>query len=398
MNYLNKKTIEDIDIAHKKVLLRCDFNVPIIDGKITDDRRITESLKTINYLINNHAKIILCSHLGRPKGVFSEEFSLKPVAKRLSELLETPIAMATDVVGTSAQTLAADLKDGEIMLLENVRFCKEETENDDEFSKKLASLAEVYINDAYGVSHRAHSSTCGVAKYLPSAIGFLMLKELSIMDKAINSPSRPFISILGGAKVSDKIGVIYSLLNKVDILILGGGMAYTFARARGLNIGTSLCEEDKLDIAREVMKEAKEKGVTLLMPVDFVVASAFSNDADFKTVDETEIPNDYMGMDIGPKSVELFSNEIRKAIGGTIIWNGPMGVCEFKNFEKGTKALAQVIAETNLVSVIGGGDSAAAVKQMGLSDKMTHISTGGGASLKLLEGVDLPAVVAIQDK
>lgn len=398
MNYLNKKTIEDIDIAHKKVLLRCDFNVPIIDGKITDDRRITESLKTINYLINNHAKIILCSHLGRPKGVFSEEFSLKPVAKRLSELLETPIAMAADVVGTSAQTLAADLKDGEVMLLENIRFCKEETENDDEFSKKLASLAEVYINDAYGVSHRAHSSTCDVAKYLPSAIGFLMLKELSIMDKAINSPSRPFISILGGAKVSDKIGVIYSLLNKVDILILGGGMAYTFARARGLNIGTSLCEEDKLDIAREVMKEAKEKGVKLLMPVDFVVASAFSNDADFKTVDETEIPNDYMGMDIGPKSVELFSNEIRKAIGGTIIWNGPMGVCEFKNFEKGTKALAQVIAETNLVSVIGGGDSAAAVKQMGLSDKMTHISTGGGASLKLLEGVDLPAVVAIQDK
>lgn len=398
MNYLNKKTIEDIDIAHKKVLLRCDFNVPIIDGRITDDRRITESLKTINYLINNNAKIILCSHLGRPNGIFSEEFSLKPVAKRLSELLEKPIAMATDVVGTSAQTLAADLKDGEIMLLENVRFCKEETENDDEFSKKLASLAEVYVNDAYGVSHRAHSSTCGVTKYLPSAIGFLMLKELSIMDKAINSPTRPFISILGGAKVSDKIGVIYSLLNKVDILILGGGMAYTFARARGLNIGTSLCEEDKLDIAREVMKEAEKKGVKLLMPVDFVVASAFSNDADFKTVDETKIPNNYMGMDIGPKSVELFSNEIRKADGGTIIWNGPMGVCEFKNFEKGTKALAQVIAETNLVSVIGGGDSAAAVKQMGLSDKMTHISTGGGASLKLLEGADLPAVVAIQNK
>ncbi|MDR2817433.1 MAG: phosphoglycerate kinase [Oscillospiraceae bacterium] len=397
MNYLNKKTVEDLDVAGKKVLVRCDLNVPVLEGKITNSHRIKESLKTINYLVGKNAKVILCSHLGRPKGIMPE-FSLATVAKYLNEVANLPVKMAKDSVGADAKALAANLQNGEVVLLENLRFHEQETRNDPAFAEQLASLADFFVNDAFGAAHRAHSSTAGVCKFLPCAIGYLMLKELKILSEAINSPKRPLVAILGGAKVSDKIGVIHSLLDKVDVLILGGGMAYTFAKASGFNVGRSICEEDKLDTARDIKLKAEEKGVKLLLPSDYVVASDFSNDADFKTVPLSQIPDDYMGMDIGAETAETFSNTIGQAAGGTVIWNGPMGVCEFKNFEKGTKTLAKTIAQTDIISIIGGGDSAAAIEQMGLSEKMTHISTGGGASLKFFEGANLPGISSVDDK
>ena len=396
MEALNKKTVEDIDVNGKKVLVRCDFNVPLKDGVITSDKRIVASLPTIKYLIDHNAKVILCSHLGRPKGEFNPEFSLAPVAARLSELLGKEVKMANDVIGDSAKETVASLKDGDICLLENVRFHKEEEKNDPEFAKQLASLADIYVNDAFGTAHRAHASTAGVAAYLPAVCGYLIEKEISIMGKALADPARPFVAILGGAKVSDKIGVIENLLDKVDYLIIGGGMAYTFLRAKGCCIGTSICEEEKLDLARTIMEKAQQKGVELLLPVETVVAKEFNETSDSKTVSSEEIPEDYMGMDIGPKTIELFSDVIKKA--KTVIWNGPMGVFEMPKFAVGTKAIAKALSETDAVTIIGGGDSAAAVAQLGYADKMTHISTGGGASLEYLEGKVLPGIACLNDK
>jgi len=396
MNYLNKKSIEDIQVAGKKVLVRCDFNVPLKDGTITDDKRIRESLKTINYLLDNGAKLILCSHLGRPKGEFKAEFSMAPVAKRLAELLGKEVKLAADVVGESAQQLAAELKDGEILLLENVRFEKGETKNDAELSKKFAALAEIYVNDAFGTAHRAHSSTAGVADYLPAVCGYLIQKEISIMGGALTEPKRPFVSILGGAKVSDKIGVINNLLEKVDTLIIGGGMAYTFLRAKGYHIGTSICEEDKLDLANEMMAKAAEKGVKFLIPVDNVVGKEYNENTEHQIIDSDELPEGWMGLDIGPKTSELFADAIKDA--GTVVWNGPMGVSEWANFANGTIAVAKAVADSNAISIIGGGDSAAAVEKLGFADKMTHISTGGGASLEFLEGLELPGIACLNDK
>ncbi|MDR1260697.1 MAG: phosphoglycerate kinase [Oscillospiraceae bacterium] len=397
MYYANKKTVEDLDVAGKRVLVRCDFNVPIVEGQITDDLRIRESLKTIKYLIQKNAKIIMCSHFGRPTKV-APEFSLALVVKRVEKIIGCPVKLAKDSIGADAKALVENIKEGELVLLENLRFQKEETENSPEFAKKLASLADFFVNDAFGAAHRAHASTVGVCKFLPSAIGYLMQKELDTISQAINSPKRPLVSILGGAKVSDKIGVIHSLLNKVNTVILGGGMAYTFAKANGFEIGTSICEEDKLDLAHDIMKQAQEKNVKLLLPTDYVVATGFRNDAEFKTVPVSQIPPDYMGMDIGPQTANTFSKAIRESAGGTVIWNGPLGVCEFPNFAKGTKQLAQTISETDMISIIGGGDAAAAVTQMNLSEKITHISTGGGSCLHLLEGMELPAVAAISIK
>ena len=396
MNALNKKTIEDIDVAGKKVLVRCDFNVPLKDGEITSDKRIVSSLPTIQYLLDHNAKVILCSHLGRPKGEVNPEFSLAPVAKRLSELLGKEVKMAADVVGESAQSLASSLQEGEAMLLENVRFEKGETKNDPELSKKFAALADIFVNDAFGSAHRAHCSTTGVADHLPAVCGYLIQKEISVMGGALADPKRPFVAILGGAKVSDKIGVITNLIDKVDTLIIGGGMAYTFFRALGHPIGTSICEEDKVDLAGEMMQKAKEKGVKFLIPVDNKVGKEYKPDTEAMVVDSDDLPDGWMGLDIGPRTEQLFADAIKGA--GTVVWNGPMGVSEWENFASGTIAVAKAVADSGAISIIGGGDSAAAVQKLGVADKMTHISTGGGASLEFLEGKELPGIACLNDK
>ncbi len=396
MTSVNKKTIEDVEVSGKRVLVRCDFNVPLQDGKITNDKRIVAALPTIKYLMEHGARVILCSHLGRPKGEVKPEFSLAPVAQRLSELLGVPVKMAKDVVGPDAHALADSLKDGEVMLIENVRFEKGETKNDPALSKELASLADLYVNDAFGTAHRAHSSTAGVADYLPAVCGYLIQKEISVMGAALNNPKRPFVAILGGAKVSDKIGVITNLLEKVDTLIIGGGMAYTFFKAMGYSIGTSICEDDKVELAKEIMDKAKAKGVNFLLPVDNKIGDKFAEDCNSKTVPSDQIPDGWMGMDIGEKSVQLFCDALKGA--GTVIWNGPMGVFEMPKFAEGTFAVAHAVADSGAISIIGGGDSVAAVTKSGLSDKMTHISTGGGASLEFLEGLELPGIAALNDK
>ena len=396
MNY-NKKTVKDIDVAGKKVLLRCDFNVPQdkATGAITDDKRIVAALPTIAYLLDQKAAVIACSHLGKPKGEWKQSLSLAPVAKRLSELLGREVLFATDIVGEDAKAKAAALKPGEILLLENLRFDKREEKNDPEFAKELASMAEVYVSDAFGTVHRAHASTAGVAAYLPAVSGFLIGKELDIMGKALDDPKRPFVAVLGGAKVSDKINVINNLLEKADTIIIGGGMAYTFKKAEGYTIGKSLLEEDKLDYAREMMQKAEAKGVKFLLPVDNLCAAEFSASAK-PVLEEQNIPNELMGMDIGPKAIEAFSDAVKGA--GTVVWNGPMGVFEFPAFAGGTKATAKALAESGAITIVGGGDSAAAVEQLGYADKMTHISTGGGASLEFLEGKELPGVACLLDK
>lgn len=393
----NKKSVEDIDVAGKKVIVRCDFNVPQDDDlNITDDKRIVAALDTIRYLLGRRAAVILCSHLGRPKGEYKMKFSLAPVAKRLSELLGLEVKLADDVVGESAKGMAAALKTGECMLLENVRFEKGEEKNDPELAKAMASMAEIYVNDAFGTAHRAHASTAGIADYLPAVCGFLIQKEISVMGKALSDPKRPFVAILGGAKVSDKIGVINNLIEKCDTIIIGGGMAYTFAKAAGGAIGTSLCEEDKISLANDLVKKAADKGIKLLLPVDTVCGDHFGADAKPVLYDAGKIPENMMGLDIGPKTIELFSDAVKNA--GTVVWNGPMGVFEFDTFAVGTEAIAKVIAASGAISIIGGGDSAAAVEKLGYADKMTHISTGGGASLEFLEGLELPGIACLQDK
>ena len=394
---MNKRTVKDIDLKGKKVLVRCDFNVPMNEErKITDNTRIVAALPTIKYLLEQNCALILCSHLGRPKGEFKPEFSLKPVAEELSKLLGKEVIMANDVIGEDAKTKASNLQQGQIMLLENVRFHKEETDNDPNFAKELASMAEVYVSDAFGAVHRAHASTAGVAAYLPAVAGFLIEKELKFLGNAVSNPERPFIAILGGAKVSDKIGVIDSLLEKVDTLIIGGGMAYTFFKAQGYEVGKSLCELDKLDLANSLMEKAKEKGVKLMLPVDTRVGKEFKEDTESKTVKCTEIPADWEGFDIGEETIKMFSDELRKA--KTVVWNGPLGLFEFDQFAKGTNAIAKVLSEIDATTIIGGGDSAAAVRKAGLEDKMTHISTGGGASLEFLEGKKLPGIECLLDK
>lgn len=395
---MNKKTVKDIDVNGKKVLVRCDFNVPIDSetGKITDNRRIRAALPTIQYLLDHNAKVILCSHLGRPKGEFNLKYSLKPVAEELSILLNKDVKLAKDVIGESAKELTANMKEGDIVLLENVRFHKEEEQNDPEYSKALANMAEIYVNDAFGTAHRAHSSTTGVADYLPAVSGFLIEKELEFLGGALENPAHPFVAILGGAKVSDKIGVIENLLDKVDTLIIGGGMAYTFYKAQGHHIGTSICEEDKLDLAKSILEKAQEKGVKLLLPVDNHVSSEYSNNGEEKMVNSTEIPDGFMGLDIGPKTIEKFEEAVKDA--KTVVWNGPLGVCEFDKFATGTKAVATMLSKIDAITIIGGGDSAAAIEKLGLADKMTHISTGGGASLEFLEGKTLPGIACLQDK
>ena len=397
MNYLNKKSIEDIDVSGKKVLVRCDFNVPLDgEGNISDTKRIDGELPTIKYLIDHHAKVILCSHLGRPKGEFNMKYSLQPVAKCLSEKLGQEVKMAKDVIGPDAKAIAANLKEGEVELLENVRFHKEEEKNDPAFAKELASMAEIYVNDAFGTAHRAHASTAGVADYLPAVCGYLIQKEISVMGKALEDPKRPFVAILGGAKVSDKIGVITNLLDKVDTLIIGGAMAYTFINAMGYSVGSSRCELDKLDTAKDIMAKAKEKNVKFLIPVDNIVATEFKEDAEWKVAPTDAMPDGWMGLDIGPKTCELYAEAIKGA--GTVVWNGPMGVSEWKNFANGTIAVAKAVADSDAISIIGGGDSAAAVENLGFADKMTHISTGGGASLEFLEGKVLPGIACLNDK
>lgn len=395
---MNKKTVKDICVKGKKVLVRCDFNVPLDENKnITDETRINAALPTIKYLLDNGAAVILCSHLGRPKGEFNMKYSLAPVAKRLSEKLGFEVKLAKDVIGPDAKKLAAEVKPGEAILLENVRFQPEEEKNDPAFAKELASMADLYVSDAFGTVHRAHASTAGVAAYLPAVAGFLIGKELDFLGSAVENPKRPFVAILGGAKVKDKIGVITNLLEKVDTLIIGGGMAYTFQKAMGKEIGKSLLDEERIDLAKDLMEKAKAKGVKLLLPVDNVCGSDFSNDCNIITVDADQgIPADYEGMDIGPKSVKLFSDAIKEA--KTVVWNGPMGVFEFPNFAKGTLAIATAMAESDAITIIGGGDSAAAVTQMGLADRMSHISTGGGASLEFLKGKTLPGVACLEDK
>ncbi|MCQ2426654.1 MAG: phosphoglycerate kinase [Lachnospiraceae bacterium] len=392
----NKKTIEDIEVSGKKVLVRCDFNVPMKDDVITDDKRIVEALPTIKYLKNHGARVILCSHMGRPKGEFNMKYSLAPVAARLSELLACEVVLAKDVIGEDAKAKAAALKDGEILLIENVRFHKEEEKNDPAFAKELASLAEIYVNDAFGTAHRAHASTAGVADYLPAVCGYLIQKEISIMGGALADPRRPFVAILGGAKVSDKIGVINNLIEKVDTLIIGGGMAYTFFRAMGNSTGTSICEEDQLDLARSLMEKARAKGVSFLLPVDNVIARKYAEDATYMRIYSDSIPDGWMGLDIGDKTQELFAKSIEGA--GTVVWNGPMGVSEWEHFAGGTRAVAKAIAESGAISIIGGGDSAAAVEKLGFADQMTHISTGGGASLEFLEGKELPGIACLNEK
>ena len=428
----NKKTIEDIDVAGKKVLVRCDFNVPLKDGVITSDKRIVEALPTIKYLLAQGAKVILCSHMGKPHSILTEgfgltkkekqkvealpaeeqavakadflkkalgdkqKFTLKPVADRLNELLGDKVTFAEDIIGPDAKAKVAALKEGEAVLLENIRFDARETKNGADFAKELADYAEVYVNDAFGTAHRAHASTAGVADYLPAVCGYLIQKEIGVMGKALAEPARPFVAILGGAKVSDKIGVINNLIEKVDTLIIGGGMAYTFFKAAGNNVGTSLCEEDKLDLANEMVAKAKAKGVNFLLPIDNVVATEYDENAENKVVPSNAIPENWMGLDIGPKTRELFANAINGA--GTVVWNGPMGVSEWKNFAGGTEAVAAAVANSGAISIIGGGDSAAAVEKLGFADKMTHISTGGGASLEFLEGLELPGIACLEDK
>ena len=427
----NKKSVEDIDVKGKRVLVRCDFNVPVKDGVITDAKRIDGALPTIKYLMEHGAKIILCSHMGRPHNVLDEKVSLNKKEKAKIEALPeaeqaaakeaalekakkdrtslslkiiaealnergVPAVLAPDVVGEKTHEMAMNLKEGEVLILENVRFHAAEEKNDPAFSEKLASMAEIYVNDAFGTAHRAHSSTAGVAAYLPAVCGFLIQKEITIMGQALNDPKRPFVAILGGAKVSDKIGVINNLIDKVDVLIIGGGMAYTFFRSMGNSIGTSICEEDKLDVARETMKKAREKGVAFLLPVDNVIGREYKEDTTFMRIYSDSIPDGWMGLDIGEKTQELFSKTITGA--GTVVWNGPMGVSEWENFASGTKAVAKAVAESGAISIIGGGDSAAAVEQLGYADKMTHISTGGGASLEFLEGLELPGIACLLDK
>ncbi|HIS91653.1 MAG TPA: phosphoglycerate kinase [Candidatus Ornithocaccomicrobium faecavium] len=393
----NKKTIEDINVSGKKVLVRCDFNVPLdADKNITDETRINAALPTIRYLLDKGAAVILCSHLGRPKGEFNMKYSLAPVAKRLSEKLGFEVKLASDVIGESAKKLAAEVKPGEAILLENLRFHAEEEKNDPAFAKELASMADVFVNDAFGTAHRAHASTEGVTHYLPSVAGYLIGKELDVMGKALTNPVRPFVAILGGAKVKDKIGVITNLIDKVDALLIGGGMAYTFIKAQGGEVGNSLLDEERIGLAKELMDKAAAKGVKLILPVDNVIGDAFDNDCHQQVVESGKIPEGWEGLDIGPKTCEQFAEVIRTA--KTVVWNGPMGVFEMPNFAKGTIAVAKALAESDAISIIGGGDSAAAIEQLGFADKVTHISTGGGASLEFLEGKVLPGIAALEDK
>ena len=393
----NKKTIEDINVSGKKVLVRCDFNVPLdADKNITDETRINAALPTIRYLLDKGAAVILCSHLGRPKGEFNMKYSLAPVAKRLSEKLGFEVKLASDVIGESAKKLAAEVKPGEAILLENLRFHAEEEKNDPAFAKELASMADVFVNDAFGTAHRAHASTEGVTHYLPSVAGYLIGKELDVMGKALTNPVRPFVAILGGAKVKDKIGVITNLIDKVDALLIGGGMAYTFIKAQGGEVGNSLLDEERIGLAKELMDKAAAKGVKLILPVDNVIGDAFDNDCHQQVVESGKIPEGWEGLDIGPKTCEQFAEVIRTA--KTVVWNGPMGVFEMPNFAKGTIAVAKALAESDAISIIGGGDSAAAIEQLGFADKVTHISTGGGASLEVLEGKVLPGIAALEDK
>ena len=400
MNVLNKKNIEDICVKGKKVLVRCDFNVPLKEGKITDDKRIRAALPTIEYLVNQGAKVILCSHLGRPKGEFKPEFSLAPVAERISEYLKKPVVMCKDVVGEDAKAQTADMQDGDVVLLENVRFHAEETKNVPEFSKALADLAEIFVNDAFGTAHRAHSSTTGVADYLPAVCGYLIQKEISIMGTALENPKRPFVAILGGAKVSDKLNVINNLLEKVDVLIIGGGMAYTFLVSQGYSVGTSLVDNEKVEYCAEMLKKAEEKGVKILLPVDTVIAAEFPNPIDgeiaVQTVCAQAIPEGMMGLDIGEETQKLYAETVKNA--GTVIWNGPMGVFENPTLAAGTLAVAKAMAESEAITIIGGGDSAAAVEKLGFADKMSHVSTGGGASLEFLEGLELPGIACLNEK
>ena len=430
---MNKKTVKDIDVKGKRVLVRCDFNVPLKDGSITDDKRIVGALPTIKYLLSEGAKVILCSHMGKPHAVLTEgfglnkkekakvealpegereaakaqmlkkaaeedpkKFTLKPVADRLNEYLDGKVTFATDIIGPDAKAKAAALKDGEALLLENVRFDARETKNDPAFAKELASYADVFVNDAFGTAHRAHASTAGVTAYIPGVSGFLIEKELTVMGEALENPARPFVAILGGAKVSDKIGVIENLIDKVDTLIIGGGMAYTFFKAIGNSVGTSICEDDKIDLAKELMAKARAKGVDFLIPVDNVIGREYKEDTTFMRIYSDSIPDGWMGLDIGSTTQELYAKTIKGA--GTVIWNGPMGVSEWDNFAAGTEAVAHAIAESGAISIIGGGDSAAAVKKLGYADKMTHISTGGGASLEFLEGKVLPGLACLEDK
>ncbi|MEF2620242.1 MAG: phosphoglycerate kinase [Clostridia bacterium] len=395
---MNKKTIRDVDVTNKKVLVRCDFNVPLDKetGKITNDLRIVAALPTIKYLLENNAKVILCSHLGKPKGEIKPELSLKPIADRLSEYLGFEVKFSKDIVGENAKELSKELKPGKAILLENVRFDPREEKNDKEFSKELASLAEIYVNDAFGTAHRAHSSTVGVAEFLPAVCGFLIEKEVEMLGDNLNNPERPFVAILGGAKVSDKIKVIENLLEKVDSIIIGGGMTYTFLKAMGYEIGNSICELDRIDIAKETIEKAEKKGVKLLFPIDTVCGKEFSNEAETIVVDSKEIPKGWQGLDIGPKAIEEFTQVLKNA--KTVIWNGPLGVFEFEKFAKGTNAIAKVLSEINAITIVGGGDSVAAVEKGGFSDKITHISTGGGATLEYLEGKELPGIECLENK
>jgi len=397
MNYLTKKTIKNVDVKGKRILLRCDFNVPLDKlGNIANTKRIDESLDTINYLIDNDAKIILCSHMGKPKSKFDKKLSLAPVAAYLSKVLKKDVKLAKDIVGSDAIETANSLNPGELCLLENLRFEPGEEENNDEFSQKLASLAQLYVNDAFGTCHRAHASTVGVTRYLPSACGFLIEKEINAINKIVDNPRRPLIAILGGAKVSDKINVIDYLLEKVDTIIIGGGMSYTFMNALGYAVGNSICESDKISFAKDMMAKAKENDVKFVLPLDVEAADRYNSDASHKTMDADKIPEGWMGLDIGSKTIKLFSEVISDA--GTVIWNGPMGVFEWKNYEKGTFEIAKALSMSNAISIVGGGDSAAAIEKFGFSDKMTHISTGGGAFLKFLEGKELPGLEAIDEK
>lgn len=394
---MSKKTVKDIDLKGKKVFVRCDFNVPMDENQnITDTRRIVSAVPTIKYLIEQNCKIILSSHLGRPKGEFKPEFSLAPVAKELSKLLGQEVIMAKDVIGEETKALANSLKEGQVMLLENVRFHREETDNNPEFAKELASMAEIFVNDAFGSAHRAHASTEGIAHYLPSVSGFLIEKELKFLGEALDNPERPFIAMLGGAKVSDKIGIIDNLIEKVDTLIIGGGMAYTFFKAQGYEIGDSLCELDKCELALQLIEKAKNKGVKLILPVDIKIGKEFKPDTESKTVAWTEIPEGWEGFDIGEKTIEIFKKELQSA--KTIVWNGPLGVFEFDQFANGTNSIAQVLVESDAITIIGGGDSAAALEKAGLADRISHISTGGGASLEFLEGKKLPGIECLLDK
>ena len=394
---MNKKTVKDIDLKGKTVLLRCDLNVPLDENQnITDDTRIVAAITTIKYLLDNDCKIVITSHLGRPKGEFKPEFSLAPVARELSKLLGNEVKMAKDVIGDSSKELKANLKNGEILLLENVRFHREETDNDPEFAKKLAEGCDIFVNDAFGSAHRAHASTTGVATFLPAVAGFLMEKEIDFLKNTIDNPERPFMAILGGSKVSDKIGVIDALLDKVDKLFIGGGMSYTFFKAQGYEVGQSICEPDKCDLALETLKKAQEKGVKMFLPLDVRIGKEYAPDTESKIVDFDKIPEDWEGMDIGTKTIELYSQELQDA--KTVIWNGPVGVFEFEKFAVGTNSVADVLSKLDATTIIGGGDSAAATVKAGLAEKMTHISTGGGASLELLEGRKLPGLEALQDK